>query len=331
MGIISKYPLKVLQEVGPFPPIQNTDNPYLTEAAMHLDQANQLEGYGYLVTDVGAFTYLGTVAGTAADYEGFRVDTSNLAKLDQVNIFTQPQEIRTNNAGILKGYVRQVSEGNWSITAGASGTNEDYYIDFFMNTRLFNPVPSQNSMYRFYVRNAQSAYVEALKISGSSTYQSQVTINGNLSISEGISMNGSLAVNELNILNGGFYLNKGNGLGGEFKLEYSKDATNKFQWYDFKAYGRYNNPNNVINSIFRFFVQYGNSALIEGLQITANETVGSITTLFNKSIADDIKTNKLDLSNLGVYANDAGASSAGVAIGYAYINSGTGAVHRRLT
>ena len=71
MAIISKYPLKVMEEVAPFPPIQNTANPYLTEAAMHADQANQLEGYGYLVTDVGAFTYLGTLAGTAADYEPF--------------------------------------------------------------------------------------------------------------------------------------------------------------------------------------------------------------------------------------------------------------------
>jgi len=38
---------------------------------MHADQANQLEGYGYLVDGVGAFTYLGTVAGTAADYKPF--------------------------------------------------------------------------------------------------------------------------------------------------------------------------------------------------------------------------------------------------------------------
>jgi len=71
MAIISKYPLKAMEEVAPFPPIQNTANPYLTEAAMHADQANQLQGYGYLVDGVGAFTYLGTVAGTAADYEGF--------------------------------------------------------------------------------------------------------------------------------------------------------------------------------------------------------------------------------------------------------------------
>jgi len=71
MAIDSRYKLKTGEEVAYFPPIQNTDNPYLTEAAMHADQSNQLQGYGYLVTGVGAFTYLGTVAGTAADYEAF--------------------------------------------------------------------------------------------------------------------------------------------------------------------------------------------------------------------------------------------------------------------
>ena len=77
----SDLPLKVMQVVEPFPPIQSTDNPYLTEAAMYADQANQLQGYGYLVDGVGAFTYLGTVAGTAADYEGFGANLrlSNLA------------------------------------------------------------------------------------------------------------------------------------------------------------------------------------------------------------------------------------------------------------
>jgi len=71
MAIDLRYKLKTGEEVAYFPPIQNTANPYLSEAAMHLDQANQLQGYGYLVDGVGAFTYLGTVAGTAADYEGF--------------------------------------------------------------------------------------------------------------------------------------------------------------------------------------------------------------------------------------------------------------------
>jgi len=81
MGINSRYKLKTGEEVAYFPPIQNTASPYLTEAAMYADQANQLEGYGYLVDGVGAFTYLGTVAGTAADYEGFGANLrlSNLA------------------------------------------------------------------------------------------------------------------------------------------------------------------------------------------------------------------------------------------------------------
>ena len=71
MAIKTRYKLKTGQEVDYFPPIQNTDSPYLTEAAMHADQSNQLEGYGYLVDGVGAFTYLGTVAGSSADYKGF--------------------------------------------------------------------------------------------------------------------------------------------------------------------------------------------------------------------------------------------------------------------
>ena len=85
MAIDSRYKLKTGEEVDYFPPIQNTDNPYLTEAAMHADQANQLEGYGYLVDGFGAFTYLGTFAGTA-DYlpfgnggTGLDLRASNLA------------------------------------------------------------------------------------------------------------------------------------------------------------------------------------------------------------------------------------------------------------
>jgi len=49
MAINSRYKLKTGEEVAYFPPIQNTNNPYATEAAMYADQANQLEGYGYLV------------------------------------------------------------------------------------------------------------------------------------------------------------------------------------------------------------------------------------------------------------------------------------------
>jgi len=38
-----------------------------------------------------------------------------------------------------------------------------------------------------------------------------------------------------------------------------------------------------------------------------------------------------DFSNLGSYTDDAAAATGGVAVGYGYVNSSTGAVHRRLT
>jgi hypothetical protein len=49
-------------------------------------------------------------------------------------------------------------------------------------------------------------------------------------------------------------------------------------------------------------------------------------TIYGSLIMDE-----LDLSNLGEYADDAAASAGGVPIGYAYINSATGAVHKRRT
>jgi len=68
MAIISKYPLKVMEEVAPFPPIQNTANPYLTEAAMRADQSNQLQGYFYVVKSVGYFEKLSTSSAVKEDY-----------------------------------------------------------------------------------------------------------------------------------------------------------------------------------------------------------------------------------------------------------------------
>ena len=91
-----------MEELAPFPPIQNTANPYATEAAMHADQANQLEGYGYLVTGVGAFTYLGTLAGTAADYNrvGGDVTKTILNSLSGYNGAVE-QNLTHNASGVL--------------------------------------------------------------------------------------------------------------------------------------------------------------------------------------------------------------------------------------
>ena len=86
MAIYSRYKAKFGKEVEALPvPIQNTDNPYTDEAAMHADQSNQLEGYGYLVTGVGAFIYLGTLAGTAEDYEAFMPTKDIILKSDNTS------------------------------------------------------------------------------------------------------------------------------------------------------------------------------------------------------------------------------------------------------
>ena len=110
MAIDSRYKLKTGEEVDYFPPIQNTDNPYLTEAAMHADQSNQLEGYGYLVDGVGAFTYLGTLAGSSADYEAFG-GASAIPKEHEIN------GIRVNASVPLAGNI-VATPVNAAFTAG---------------------------------------------------------------------------------------------------------------------------------------------------------------------------------------------------------------------
>lgn len=60
------------------------------------------------------------------------------------------------------------------------------------------------------------------------------------------------------------------------------------------------------------------------LELSAN---GGGQSIFKGSV----KMDALDLSVLGSYADDTAAAAGGVAVGYAYINSATGAVHRRLT
>ncbi|KIA86575.1 hypothetical protein [Flavobacterium sp. AED] len=48
-------------------------------------------------------------------------------------------------------------------------------------------------------------------------------------------------------------------------------------------------------------------------------------------IGGKLKVSSMDLSLLSAYANDAAAASGGVAVGFGYINSSTGALQRRLT
>ena len=162
--IDSRYKLKTGEEVAYSPPIQNTANPYLTEAAMHADQANQLQGYGYLVDGVGAFTYLGTVAETAADYKGFwgglDLRASNLAG----DLSTAEQDGIKTKLAIVEGYSGSVGEivltqnifgtgyaDNWTylttnksvIQGAAAGTFETLITGINKQPTLIAPYPIQ--------------------------------------------------------------------------------------------------------------------------------------------------------------------------------------------
>jgi len=96
-------------------PVINPSTPYLTEAAMHADQSNQLQGYGYLVDGVGAFTYLGTLAGTAADYEGFGGGSSDLESVTQQGNSTT-LGIDINSAdGLTDLQVSNITDGSYSF------------------------------------------------------------------------------------------------------------------------------------------------------------------------------------------------------------------------
>ena len=107
------YDIPAITEKEDFttPPIQNTDSPYATEAEMHLDQANQLEGYGYLVDGVGAFTYLGTVAGTAADYKGFMPTKDITLRSDNTASTIYFQDSLTHD--LLYSFIRYNASSNY--------------------------------------------------------------------------------------------------------------------------------------------------------------------------------------------------------------------------
>lgn len=78
------------------------------------------------------------------------------------------------------------------------------------------------------------------------------------------------------------------------------------------------------NSGYDFFVSDGLNPEFKILEMKSSN--GGTSTL-----KGSFKADKFDLSALGSYADDATAGSNGVDVGFAYINSSTGAVHRRLT
>ena len=243
----SRYKLKTGEEVDYFPPIQNTDNPYLTEAAMHLDQANQLEGYGYLVDGVGAFTYLGTVAGTAADYLPFMP--------------TKDISLRSPNTA-----------------------STIYFYDSLTNDALYTFIRynAATNFFEFGSNNGQGEVISAKIDRGKTDWEFQDRIQI-LAPGRGVSFLTPSATN--------------------------LDGNSASKKYELRV-----NDGGVIELWTIDSTGFLDALVWSSADITAKKASATF-----------------DLSDLGSYADDAAANTSGVAIGFAYINSSTGALHRRLT
>jgi len=78
----------------------------------------------------------------------------------------------------------------------------------------------------------------------------------------------------------------------------------------------------------RYRLRVNNGGILE---LYSKNSTGLDALLWSSSEGAKKTTTTFDLSNLGSYADDSAANTGGVAIGFAYINSSTGAMHRRLT
>jgi len=84
-------------------------------------------------------------------------------------------------------------------------------------------------------------------------------------------------------------------------------------------------PNGYVN---RYTLRVNNGGVLE---LYSLKSTGLDALLWSSSEGAKKTTTTFDLSNLESYASDSAAATGGVVIGFAYINSSTGAMHRRLT
>ena len=302
MAINSRYKLKTGEEVAYFPPIQNTDNPYLTEAAMHADQGNQLQGYGYLVDGVGAFVYLGTLAGTAADYEGFggggvAVANSETPYADLAAMFAD-QEVQE----IGRLYV-VTDKGHFEYLGTTVGNLTDY-----RSTRSGKDIilrsDNTSSTIWFYESLTSDVLAGFMRYDAVNNFFEIGTTN---EVGENIAIRIPRGAGNVDFQHRISLLDPGEGI--DFL---SPEAT------DISTSGYVN----------RYRLRVNNGGVLE---LYSKNVTGLDALLWSSSEGAKKTTTTFDLSNLGSYASDSAAATGGVAIGFAYINSSTGAMHRRLT
>lgn len=236
---------------------------------------------------------------------GGTVDTSNLAKLDQINTFSQIQKVTDevwlgsdltdNNKNKLK--IRVLTGSNPKIAQFEVHRNSTF--------------AGWNSEMRFLLNEGTA---ERLRLAGS-----LITLFGNSKVQGDLEVTGNLSIPKIgltrtshNILDAGIYSNT---------------------VYDVKSF--VSSPNAGV--IFRAGGGTGSGWAGQIKFTLKNGTQDNVEVLLlhltdgGKLIyaQGSFRMDALDLSQLTEATDDADASSKGVAVGYAYINSATGALHKR--
>lgn len=308
---------------------------YNTFADLLADQANQADkelfyvadASGHSTVDAGSayFEYLGTTNGTEADYRKLSeeesmdasdgsVDTTNLAKLDQQNKF------RALN---LFDAVKLARDS-------ASNDSRDYGIEFLVSTGAGsyydiiahtgnNSGTGWSTEMRFKVRTTPGGgTAEVLRLAAgvinlykSAVFHQKPTFNTDIGTKYiTLSRNATGKIFDFPDYENQF---------GEITQIIGTDAEIHFKWGASGTAGR--------DARFCFFVQDNNSNVYTKALTIEKNVAETVVIIHEKLRVSD----KVDLTNLPEATDDADASAKGVAVGYAYVNSATGAVHKRLT
>ncbi|MEO2080597.1 MAG: hypothetical protein ABGW88_13635 [Leeuwenhoekiella sp.] len=271
-------------------------------------------------------------------FEGFDFDAAtqkiilpvNIAKKDQENTFSENQKIERNVSGSLDttpGVLQEDVMPTLSVNNGSGSSQQGAFSQILMRQSnaslriLLSRDTSSNAIMYMLLNN-----VEIFKFSSNGVISK---ING-ADILRGNAENTFTAFQRIHastdqVLN---LASSNQSTNTTFRVGHSSTGGNRWAQIEIvpDAY------NGGLRIICEGFTSSSRTSyfVINGDIFIEMRRVGS-------SRAIDFKGNaltgldRLDLSGLGSYADDAAAAAGGVAIGYGYINSATGVVHRRLT
>jgi hypothetical protein len=153
-------------------------------------------------------------------------------------------------------------------------------------------------------------------------HHDEFNVNQKLKAKEGLEVTGFLEPTNGNILQsklvsgGGFKINQYQTSPYKITDLSSRNSANNTGWYN-KIRVMLDFVDSTNTETFRY-------AIVELYQNNSSSE-------YIAEINATVKPTALDLSDISAYADDAAAATAGLAIGRGYINSSTGALHRRLT